>query len=362
MLMMIRRTVVVSTIAQLSQVTLKLTSHNNIAQSYLHLNSQRYSSTSGSSTSYNDNNDDATSFQPPLPPKSNGLSIFPDVVMREASGESSSRNMDKDAVFVVTGASRGIGFALVQALLKHTKGKIVACCRSPDDFALGSTNTRVTALKLDLEDQSTIDKLGVHIENNYKRVDGLFNVAAILGDGQTTPGPERSLAMLDRAWIEKGLAINVIGPVMLVKALAPLMKTRIPTRKQKTEGAVLRDKSIVVNISARVGSVSDNGLGGWYSYRFSKTALNQATRTMGHELKRQGTYAVAIHPGTTKTDLSGPFHKNVKEGSLFPVEFTAKQILTLVDSMDDKVGLPYNTGTFSSLEMSSFYFYFFMNE
>jgi len=102
-----------------------------------------------------------------------------------------------------------------------------------------------------------------------------------------------------------------------------------------------RSPTVIANLSARVGSISDNQLGGWYSYRISKAALNQATRTMGLELKRQGTWAVALHPGTTDTDLSKPFQKNVRKGRLFPVEFTVDQLLNVVESMGDQ-----NTGGF----------------
>ena len=181
---------------------------------------------------------------------------------------------------------------------------------------------------LDLENQPTIEKAGETIRQNFGRVDVLLNVAGILGDGVTTSGPERSILKMDRQWIETTMAVNVIGPVMLIKELVPIMKT-----KQSKDG---RPTSIVANLSARVGSIADNELGGWYSYRFSKAALNQATRTMAHELKRQGTWSVALHPGTTNTDLSQPFQKNVADGRLFPVDFTAKQLLDVIDSMQEE--------------------------
>ena len=175
-------------------------------------------------------------------------------------------------------------------------------------------------------------------------MDALFNVAGILGDGTTTPGPERSLANIERDWMEKTMAVNVIGPTMLTKALSPLMRTtgrRSVKMNVKLEGSDEEDSynpldidlptdrspTVIVNLSARVGSISDNGLGGWYSYRISKAALNQSTRTMGLELKRQGTWIVALHPGTTDTDLSKPFQKNVKAARLFPVEFTVGLVL-----------------------------------
>ena len=219
----------------------------------------------------------------------------------------------------------------------------MACCRQPDAaeplleyiVGLSAANAgRVHTVPLDVEDQASIESAGAFVKERLNRVDMLLNVAGILGDGVSTPGPERSLAKLDRDWVEKTLAVNVVGPVMLTKELAPLMKSK--ARGKPKAGESPRPKSVVANLSARVGSISDNELGGWYSYRFSKSALNQATRTMAHELKRQGTWSVALHPGTTNTDLSKPFQKNVQEGKLFPVEFTVNQLLNLIDSMDDE--------------------------
>jgi NAD(P)-dependent dehydrogenase (short-subunit alcohol dehydrogenase family) len=214
------------------------------------------------------------------------------------------RNNDADAVFVVNGASRGIGLQFVKSLLQRAKGKIVACCRSPStahdlQIIVSGHPERVRILPLDLEQQSTIDDLGNTITKEYQRVDALFNVAGILGDGITTPGPERTLASIERDWLEKSLAVNVIGPVMLTKALSPLMRTtgRRTITVEGQDGDQIkidlpqgRPQTIVANLSARVGSISDNRLGGWYSYRLSKSALNQATKTLGLELKRQGTW------------------------------------------------------------------------
>jgi NAD(P)-dependent dehydrogenase (short-subunit alcohol dehydrogenase family) len=222
------------------------------------------------------------------------------------------RNDDPDAVFVVNGSSRGIGLQFVQTLARRTRGKIVACCRSPDTahdlqtFAAEHPN-RIHLLTLDVERQSTIDDVAYTIAKEYRRVDALFNVAGILGDGVSTPGPERTLAAIERGWLEKTLAINVVGPLMLIKALSPLMRTtggrkalniNYPNVMGESEQQLQihlpngRPPTVVVSLSARVGSISDNRLGGWYSYRLSKSALNQATKTLGLELKRQGTWYV----------------------------------------------------------------------
>lgn len=249
----------------------------------------------------------SSSFQAPEPPESQGQPVFPDIQIQNKSSQRSDatlRNTDPDAVFVINGSSRGIGLQLVQSLLQRTKGKIVACCRSPDaaynlqTLASGHPQ-RIQIFPLDVEQQSTIDDLANTIAMEYQRVDALFNVAGILGDGITNPGPERTLAAIEREWVEKSLAVNVIGPVMLTKSLSPLMRTtgkksiivdRFDKEQLKINLPLDRPATVVANLSARVGSISDNRLGGWYSYRLSKSALNQATKTLGLELKRQGTW------------------------------------------------------------------------
>jgi NAD(P)-dependent dehydrogenase (short-subunit alcohol dehydrogenase family) len=276
--------------------------------------------------------------------------VFDDIDLSiAASSESQSwrRNHDKDAVFIVNGSSRGIGLQFVKALSQRTQGRIAACCRLPDsatgltDFlaTLDATQRqRIQLIPLDLEDQSSIETAAAEIADRYHRVDLLLNVAGILGDGVTTPGPERSIAKLDRDWMEKTLAVNLIGPVMFSKSLAPLLKSKNVKDRTVLKSKNVKDRtvSIIANLSARVGSISDNDLGGWYSYRMSKSALNQATRTMAHELKRQGTWTIALHPGTTDTDLSKPFQRNVQDGRLFPVEFTCDRLLDVIDHMEEK--------------------------
>jgi NAD(P)-dependent dehydrogenase (short-subunit alcohol dehydrogenase family) len=210
---------------------------------------------------------------------------------------------------------------------------VIACCRNVDDCPVEweSYDGRVHVLRLDLADQATIEAAGAALRERYARVDLLLNVAGILGDGVTTPGPERTMAAITRSWLEQTMAVNV-GPVMWTKELFPLLKQ--PSRQKQQQQQ--RPPSVVVNLSARVGSIADNNLGGWYSYRMSKSAVNQATRTMALELRRYGARAIALHPGTTDTDLSKPFQKNVKDGTLFPVEFTVRQLLRVIEAATDE--------------------------
>ena len=109
--------------------------------------------------------------------------------------------------------------------------------------------------------------------------------------------PERSLGQLKREHMLKSFEINAIGPALVMKHFLPLLPRA--------------GKSVFAVLSARVGSIGDNRLGGWHSYRASKAALNQLVRTSAIELKRTKPEAicVALHPGTTDTRLSAPFAK-----------------------------------------------------
>ena len=135
---------------------------------------------------------------------------------------------------------------------------------------------RLSLIPLDLENQTSIDQAAAQIMSQVDRVDLLLNVAGILGDGIHTPGPERSIEKIEREWLMKSMDVNCIGHVMLTKSLVPLLK-------KKSDATSL---SKIVNITARVGSITDNGLGGWYSYRMSKSAMNMFTKTTSVELKR----------------------------------------------------------------------------
>jgi NAD(P)-dependent dehydrogenase (short-subunit alcohol dehydrogenase family) len=311
----------------------------------------------------------ASKFQPNLPPPpSLGSPVFPNVDLSVRL--SLPRNSDPDSVFVVTGASRGIGLQAVKSLLGRTQGTVVACCRQPSaapslsqlahDLVEVDQRHRLRVVELDLEDQASVARAGGEIREMVAAgiggggggtIDAVFHVAGVLGDNrESTPGPERSLSHLNRSWLEKSMAVHVVGPMMLNRELFPLLKR--PSRRRAAEESDCssveaasspssrspptnssRPPSVVVHMSARVGSISDNQLGGWYSYRMSKAALNQAVRTMAHEGKRHGILCVSYHPGTTQTDLSAPFASNVSPERLFPVEYSADRMLDVADAV-----------------------------
>ena len=126
----------------------------------------------------------------------------------------------------------------------------------------------------------------------------------LLHDGEH--GPEKALDQLSPEWLARNFAVNAIGPALVAKHLLPLM----PRTGKTLFGA----------LSARVGSISDNRMGGWYGYRASKAALNQFVRTLAIEHKRRNdrSIIVALHPGTVDTALSRPFQGNVRPGGYSP--------------------------------------------
>lgn len=119
--------------------------------------------------------------------------------------------------------------------------------------------------------------------------------------------------------------VNAVGPILVVKHMWPLLKVG-------GGAGTDRDHAIVANISARVGSIGDNGLGGWHSYRASKAGLNQLTKTVSVEFarKKDPIVCILLHPGTVDTDLSRPFQSNVPEGKLFTKEFSVQKLLSII--------------------------------
>ncbi len=144
------------------------------------------------------------------------------------------------------------------------------------------------------------------------------------GDGFS---PEKSWRELDAAHMARAFAVNAIGPALLMKQLLPLLPR---------EG-----KSVFAVLSARVGSIGENRLGGWYSYRASKAALNQLVRTAAVELARRRPEAicVALHPGTVATALSSPFAKTGLD--VQSPDKAATRLLAVLDHLE-----PHHSGGF----------------
>lgn len=211
-------------------------------------------------------------------------------------------------VAVIIGASGGIGGAIEAALIEE----------GTFDTVHGFARSRSGAQHLDLEDEASIAAAAALVANGPAPT--LIIVATgLLHEGEL--GPEKSLKDLDGAWMARVFTVNAIGPAMVAKHFLPLMPRT--------------GRGVFAMLSARVGSVSDNRLGGWYGYRAAKTALNQLIRTIAIEEKRRNdrTIVVGLHPGAVDTALSKPFQGNVQPGHLFDPERAALQLLDVIEDL-----------------------------
>ena len=209
---------------------------------------------------------------------------------------------------VIIGASGGIGGALEAALIEEGIFDIV------HGFARSRTGTQ----HIDITDEASIAAAAA-IAAVGPAPSLIIVATGLLHDGEQ--GPEKSLKDLDPAWLAQIFAINTTGPALLAKHFLPLMPRT--------------GKSVFAVLSARVGSISDNKLGGWYGYRASKAALNMLVKTLAIEDKRRNDrgIVVALHPGTVDTALSRPFQGNVQPGRLFDAERAALQLLDVIEEL-----------------------------
>ncbi|AWI81216.1 MAG: C-factor [Betaproteobacteria bacterium HGW-Betaproteobacteria-13] len=204
---------------------------------------------------------------------------------------------------VVVGASGAIGGALADAI--ESSGRFA------DVLRLG----RTTSLPLDLLDEVSIVAAARQVGEHSAPLRLLINACGFLHDGERMP--ERSWRHLDPASLAHSFAINSIGPALLVKHFMPLFA---------------RDgKSVFAALSARVGSIGDNRLGGWYGYRASKAALNQILHTAAVELARSHpqSICIALHPGTVESGLSAPFARNGLD--VQPPAVAASRLLAVIE-------------------------------
>ena len=232
----------------------------------------------------------------------------------------------KNANALILGASQGIGLGFVKKLLQlDSIGKIYATYRRQESaselVALESEHPdKICCLKMEIADELQISECVARIQAETDKLHLVVNCVGILHQG--TLQPEKSLKHLNQEHLLRYFQINSIGAVLLAKYLLPLFRHS--------------DRSILATISAKIGSIGDNRLGGWYGYRASKAALNMFMRTVAIEYRRTSpkTIVVMLHPGTTNTRLSQPFQKNVPPEKLFSVERTVNQLLAVVEELD----------------------------
>ena len=172
---------------------------------------------------------------------------------------------------------------------------------------------------IDIENEDSIKRSVKNIPENIK-FDLVFVATGILHDNEDIY-PEKSIRDISEVKLKKVLMVNTIGPTLVGKYFIPFLD------KNK--------KNVFAFLSARVGSISDNKIGGWYSYRASKTALNQIIKNFSIEVKRSNPNSifVGLQPGTVKSNLSKPFEKNVNSSNLFSPEYSAKKLLKVINDL-----------------------------
>jgi NAD(P)-dependent dehydrogenase (short-subunit alcohol dehydrogenase family) len=173
----------------------------------------------------------------------------------------------------------------------------------------------------DIRDEASIQKNIAAVGGDFDRV--IIATGVLNGAGQ---GPEKALSALTLEALADQFTVNAFGPALILKHLIPL---------------VPRDRAIKIGVlSARVGSIGDNALGGWYSYRAAKTALNQLVHTAAIEWARRNPLSVLalLHPGTVQTGFSAAYH-----GS-HPTITADKSAAMLIETLESLK--PQNTGSF----------------
>lgn len=221
----------------------------------------------------------------------------------------------------IIGTSGAIGTAFVTHLAKKDGiNTIYAFSRSEKLFS----SSKVRAHSIDIEDEMHIQSAANHVDDDVP-LDMVIVASGLLHDQLMMP--EKALRDLSYEKFHKLLLINTIGPSLIAKHFIPKLHHK--------------KRAIFAALSARVGSISDNRLGGWYAYRASKAALNMVIKNLSIEMSRKSKdmIIVGLHPGTVDSGLSKPFQDNVPQGKLFTADYSTLQLLDVLNKLS-----PHDTG------------------
>jgi NAD(P)-dependent dehydrogenase (short-subunit alcohol dehydrogenase family) len=218
-----------------------------------------------------------------------------------------------DARVVLFGATGAIGSAMLAHVRSSPRvARVYAFSRTP----IVSDDPKVTALSFDLRDEASIAAAAARCKEAGP-LHLVFVATGVLHSA--TLQPEKTWRAISAEQLASSFALNAIGPALIAKHFLELLAT---------DG-----KSVFAAISARVGSISDNRLGGWHGYRAAKAALHQLIRNFAIELARRNRNAVciAVHPGTVDSALSKPFQTNVPAEKLFTAHYSAERLLAVIN-------------------------------
>ena len=223
------------------------------------------------------------------------------------------------SVILVAGASGGIGNAFCQEVARQFPNvSLIRLARNPE--ALSQLTVKTHDIAFDLSSESGIESAIAELPEKLA-IDWVFVATGWLHDENHQP--EKTYRSLNAQQMMHSFQLNAIGPTILVKFLLSRVNPKHPLK--------------VGILTARVGSTSDNRLGGWHSYRASKAALNMLIKNFAIEFERmkKPVVIVGLQPGTTDTDLSAPFQRGVAPEDLQSPSYTANQLLKVMQVIDE---------------------------
>ena len=225
--------------------------------------------------------------------------------------------------YLIIGGTGGIGKAMIEQLTTSTTQDTLVFAthhKNIPDFEAPNLHW----ISMDVCDESSIEQAADIIKQQTTHIDWVINCAGLLHTD--TQQPEKSLRQMETEFFLQNMQVNALASLLIAKHFKPLLAKA--TRSNDTP-------AIFATISARVGSISDNQLGGWYNYRMSKAALNMGMKNLSIEWGRslKDVCVVVMQPGTVNTQLSAPFQSNVADGHLFSPAYSAECLLEVLSNM-----------------------------
>lgn len=223
----------------------------------------------------------------------------------------------EDRTAIVIGAGGGLGIALVEQWRqdKHIN-RVIAVSRQLQPADEKTDTERIQWIQTDYSDAS-IDDVCQQLIKQPGWISRVCICNGILHSDSFWP--EKRIEDISSTTMQQVFQVNTVVPLLWLKSLLPLLKGK--------------HECVVSVFSARIGSIGDNHLGGWYAYRASKAALNMSLKTAAIEYDRRAKNVklIAFHPGTTDTPLSQPFHASVDEANLFKPGFVAEHLVSIMN-------------------------------
>lgn len=236
---------------------------------------------------------------------------------------------------IIFGGTGGIGSALIRRVVDtYPEADVFATWNSsPPEDEMGAIWAQV-----DLRTEENIQEYA----SRFDEVFWIINATGVLHEpsqvSEKVQMPEKSLQHVDPEFFMRCVQLNALSTLLVAKHFSKRFK-----RALSSASAIGEMTAQFATVSAKVGSIEDNRLGGWYSYRCSKAALNMAVKNISIEWSRTmpSVCVSALHPGTTDTNLSAPFQRNVPDGKLFSADKTAQYLVDVLSQLT-----PQDTGKF----------------